>query len=39
MTPCKRKMSLEIIKTWNEIGDRVITVLKDMINNSNRCRC
>lgn len=39
MTPCKRKISLEIIKTWNEIGDRVITVLKDMINNSNRCRC
>ena len=37
MTPCKRKISLKIIKTWNEIGDRVITVLKDMVNNSNGC--
>lgn len=37
MPPCKRKISLKIIKTWNEIGDRVITVLKDMVNNSNGC--
>ena len=33
----KRKISLEIVKTWNEIGDRVITVIKDMINKSNSC--